>query len=204
MNNRMTKVSILRLRFQAIIAVTIAFILIYLGTNHLILRPLRFLPLFDWEKNLPFLPWTVVFYFIAYLQAIGIFLLISRHHIQKVLLGMIGIIAVCGLFFLLWPTAYPRPSLPADTGNISRVLYGFLTAIDRPQNCFPSLHVAISLFAVFVLWRQNWHLGIFFLILSVLGIVSTLTLKQHYFVDVIGGFSLAILSFLLFRIYDSR
>ncbi len=203
MKNRSAIVSVLQLRINAMIVLAAAFILIYLGTNHLALRPPRLLPLFGWEKSIPFLPWTIIFYLVAYVQAAGIFLVIDRRHIKKALLGMLGIIAVSGLFFILWPTVYPRPPLPVGTDNASRILYGFLAAIDRPQNCFPSLHVAVSLFAVFILWRQSRRFGLFLLVLSILGIISTLTLKQHYFIDVLGGFAVASLFYLIF-FYDSR
>ncbi len=85
--------------------------------------------------------------------------------------------------FFFFPTEIARDFVPGAglTGDSFRFLY----SLDTPANCFPSLHVALAAIAaenrrgpVATLWAG-------------LIIVSTLTTKQHYFIDVAGGLVLA-------------
>jgi len=72
--------------------------------------------------------------------------------------------------------------------------------VDEPNNCFPSLHVSISFLASFVMWRKSRIEGVFFLIWSAAISISTLTTKQHYVADIIGGTLIAIFFYqLMFR-----
>jgi len=78
-------------------------------------------------------------------------------------------------------------------GDASQV-FGALEAVQR--DCFPSLHTALSGVALFYAWAwrpilpgRSWWLVVYVpLVLSIWA--STLYLRQHWFVDVLGGWAL--------------
>ena len=64
-------------------------------------------------------------------------------------------------------------------------------AADGPFNCFPSLHVSIAILMAFTAWKADRVVGAIALVQAFLIAVSTLTLKQHYLVDVLAAFVLS-------------
>jgi len=60
------------------------------------------------------------------------------------------------------------------------------------RDCFPSLHTALTSISLIYLFRLAWRrLFAICLPLIVLLWMSTIYLRYHYFVDVLGGFALA-------------
>lgn len=184
-------------RYLSIVLLISVFIVFYLCTNHLSLFKPRYLPLFNWEKNIPFLPWTVVFYFLAYIQVIFTILITYKRELKKDTSAIICLIIFHGLFFLFYPTIYPRPVLPAETTMLSRIGYNIITLFDSAKNCFPSLHVALSILAALILSKHAARLRVVSFAVTLLTIISTLTLKQHYFLDILGGVFTAIIFYFL-------
>lgn len=95
-----------------------------------------------------------------------------------------------GIVYLLWPTTLLSP---ADTGHglASRLLKGLVT-VDSAQNCFPSLHVALTMlvvWAIAVSRRRGVAWGFFLWGIAIA--FSILQLKRHLFIDLIGGMILA-------------
>jgi membrane-associated phospholipid phosphatase len=69
--------------------------------------------------------------------------------------------------------------------------------------CFPSFHVAWALFFAATLWGFRW-LRIPVALVSGMVILSTMTTGWHYFVDVLGGILLAIISIVLAKRLTQR
>lgn len=174
-------------RAWAVAVLAAAFIIFYLGPNHLQLGEPRPLPLFAWEEIIPFLPWTIFIYFSTYLQVILAVLLFRRQDFNLAFSALIIMVILHGLIFVLFPTIYPRPPLPENVSIFTGFCYNFLIALDTPKNCFPSLHLAATVFVSLILWRRKTGLGLFFLFWTLLIALSTLTLKQHYFWDIAAG-----------------
>lgn len=170
------------------------YLLTYTTTNHFSLWGPWQLSMFNVEKNIPFIPWSVSIYLSVYLLIIIALIIIPKNKFRSAIYGMFGIMIIHGLFFLIIPTTYPRPNFPLDISAINYYLYKFLIATDLPQNCFPSQHVSMCIFISLFIYFINKKIGTIFLIWSLLIIISTLTLKQHYILDVLGGFILAILA----------
>jgi len=143
---------------------------------------------FDWERMIPFLPWTIVPYWsIDLLYGLSLFTCTDRReldtHARRLLTAQV--VAVC--CFLLFPLAYTfeRPIVDGVFGWLFQILGLF----DRPFNQAPSLHVALLV----ILWAQFARVvtnkvgrsllhGWFTLI----G-VSILTTWQHHFIDIPTG-----------------
>lgn len=90
--------------------------------------------------------------------------------------------------FLFWPTAVPQLSVAGTDSALSRI-----RGLDTTGNSCPSLHVAFSVFTavwieVFLRRLRGVSLSRWINILWCLGIVySTMSTKQHVFIDTIPG-----------------
>lgn len=105
--------------------------------------------------------------------------------------SMILTALACGTFFLLWPTTL---EYPIDAGHgVSSQLLAALVAADSPQNCLPSLHMALSLLAVQALYQpeKHWRNGLLILWAALIGL-SILQLRRHLFIDLAGGVLVAL------------
>lgn len=111
--------------------------------------------------------------------------------------AMLAATVASSLVFLVWPTTVGQSIKDGDAlvSTVWRWLYFF----DVPGNCFPSLHVALSSIACWLLvrratiWRMiapAWWLAI---------ALSTLTTRQHRLIDVGGGIAVAFLALLMTR-----
>lgn len=165
--------------------------IIYFGASllreHLIFRSLA-LPI---DEIIPFCAAFVLFYVLAYLQWITNYLLIARegkHFCYRFVLGDIISKLFCLFFFLLLPSTLTRPEV---TGNgLCERLVRLIYTMDAPVNLFPSIHCLESwccIHAALCMTKTpRWYLPL--TILMSLGVfASTLFIKQHVFVDMIGG-----------------
>ena len=142
---------------------------------------------FDWEKNLPFVPQFMLPYMsIDVFYAASLFLFHDRmrldRHAQRLLLATL--ISCAG--FLLFPLrfSFEVPHATGFNGWLQAILLGF----DKPYNQAPSLHIGllVILWAAYAtrlagVWRFMLH-GWFI----VIGI-SVLLVYQHHFIDLITG-----------------
>lgn len=97
---------------------------------------------------------------------------------------------VAGAVYLLWPTTM---SYPQDMGTgISSILLGWLIAVDSSQNCFPSLHMALTVLAVQAIAATRQRLITVLCVLWAIAIAfSIIQLRRHLFIDLVGGAVLA-------------
>lgn len=128
----------------------------------------------------------------------GPFLCQNRNELRVFAQRIAFAILVAGVGFLLLPLRFSavRPQ-PSDwTGAIFRFLHFF----DRPDNLFPSLHIA---FRTILAALYAKHTGGIIRLASHLWFVligfSTVLTYQHHMVDIVGGFVLAAICFYLFR-----
>lgn len=96
-----------------------------------------------------------------------------------------------GAVFMLWPTTLAYPDYSA--GGLSGTLLAGLLAVDSPQNCFPSLHMALTTLAILALLDPRrplrnlllWAWG------ALIGL-SILQLRRHLAIDLAAGVALGI------------
>lgn len=153
---------------------------------------------FDWERGIPFLAWTIVPYWtIDAFYAVSVFTCgtraVLRTHVARLIAAQL--ISVAG--FLAFPLrfTFERP----DTNGLFGLLFDVLTGFDKPFNQAPSLHIALLV----ILWvryakavPQAWHwlLHGWALLIG----VSVLTTYQHHFIDVPTGLWVGALCLWLF------
>lgn len=152
---------------------------------------------FDFEKYIPFLPWTIIPYMTSGLFFVLVFFLCKNKEQLKVLTcRMLFVTITAGICFLLFPLKFSLAKPETDHFLFS-YCFRFLTVFDSPFNQAPSLHIAYA----FIFWSVFRNLkrfrNFFMLWLLLLGI-STLTTYQHHCIDLLSGSVLAYISFILF------
>jgi membrane-associated phospholipid phosphatase len=119
---------------------------------------------------------------------------------RAVTIGVIACFFLGYLLYVIFPAAPPRLVLatqftknlrgyPVGFSKLSAEAFSLLPTDSRAA--FPSLHTAASTLALYYAWRHARRL--FFLLLPfVVGLwASTIYLRHHYFVDLLGGWALA-------------
>lgn len=181
----------------------IVFFLSYTIPNHFHLFPPQQLPLTPFDQSIPLLPWTVFVYVSEYVLFISAYFMFDDElNRNKYIWTYFGVSLVGALFFVFWPTTYPRANypIPVDTTAVTRWVFNSLRAADDPANCFPSMHVALCFSTAFAFLPKTetrikfWT----YFVWATLVAISTLPTKQHYLADVLGGITLAGASYIVF------
>lgn len=168
---------------------------LYMTSNHWHIFTPHFLPLSSLDASVPFIPQTVWIYVSQYIYFVVIYC--SEKNIvtlNRFVYAFASVVLGCVLVFWLWPTAIARQSfpLPHDLDRATRLVLTGLRRADSPTNCFPSFHVASVFLSCFIVSGERRGRFWFFLVWATVISVSTLTVKQHYFVDVLAGVGLAV------------
>jgi membrane-associated phospholipid phosphatase len=172
---------------------------LYLVPTRLPVRPVVHLDQSTVDFWIPFVEWTIWFYVSEYpLVFLAVWLgtddlVRSRTFYALILASLTG-----SLIFVLWPTDVVRqsPSFVGATGLLWRALY----TVDTPANALPSLHVANTCLSASCVYRLGRAWRFITPVWVALIIVSTLTTKQHYAIDIAGGIVLAAACFLAVRL----
>jgi membrane-associated phospholipid phosphatase len=158
----------------------------------------------SWDKAIPFLPHTVWIYTSEMFLFFSVYIL-SKDIVNanKYLYSFLALQIVSVAIFMAWPTTYPRElyPLPLDLDPWTTHIFNNLRGIDSPANCLPSLHVSSVYLSSFVYLDEQKKKFPFFFGWATAIALSTLTTKQHYIIDVVAGFGIALLMYLIFHRY---
>ena len=142
---------------------------------------------FDWEQHIPFIPWSIIPYWIIdVLYVVSLFICTTQKevdvHAKRLLTAQI-VAVICFVFFPL-SFSFVRP----ETSGITGWLFSVLSSFDQPYNQAPSLHISLLI----ILWvhylrhlpgKWVWP---FHILCAIIG-VSVLTTYQHHFIDIPTG-----------------
>lgn len=149
------------------------------------------------DAMVPFAPWTILGYALVY---VFIFLPVFTIKHRPIFIRMIFGFLLCSFialpFFIFFPVRMPRPGIPTQE---SLFYWGvaFNYILDKPVNCFPSLHVANAVFATACCVKLSPRVGLWGIIGSTFIAISTTTLRQHFIADVVAGIAIAVASYFL-------
>lgn len=156
---------------------------------------------FAFEKAIPFMPWMVTIYLGCYAFWIinyALSIKFSKKDAYQFLIAEIMAKTVCFIFYILLPTKMDRPAIEGNMPLES--ILAFVYKVDSADNLFPSIHCLIS-WLCFIGVRRNPRIPLWYRILScliaILICISTLTVKQHVFVDTVAGIFLAEICYIL-------
>ncbi len=163
--------------------------LIYDSLNH---GPNRIFLESPLDRALPVVPIFAIPY-VSLIPYIGVsllaFLFLRVRVYRSAAITMIIVWFISYAFYCFLQSYIARPAITGTDpfSGIIRSIY----ASDHPYNDFPSLHTSLSTIIAIQWWRVDRRVGIAATIWTVLIVMSTVLVKQHYLADVAGGLVLA-------------
>ncbi len=184
-----------------LIAVVIYNFLVYCGARWLVRDSVHYNITSPIDGAIPFLPWTVFIYLIAYVFWIAGYILSTRFDRTQAyrfcLADLLGK-TVCLFFFVFMPCTLSRPEITG--GGFTDSVVALVYQVDKADNLFPSIHCFVS----FLCWlgvKNNHRIPkgyrVFSLIFAIAICISTLTVKQHVIYDAVAGIALAYICYYL-------
>ncbi|MCZ7557750.1 MAG: phosphatase PAP2 family protein [Bacteroidia bacterium] len=145
------------------------------------------------DATFPIVPWTFFIYLLAYVIVLGLFVI--RRNAQFLNLAFSSFIVMnLGAFalFALFPAQGPERDFAAEGGGVIALVH----LVDSRFNAFPSLHVANPWLVAFLSLKERGFSvpSMLFLLVAPAISLSTMLVRQHYLLDVLGGFALAVLT----------
>jgi membrane-associated phospholipid phosphatase len=147
------------------------------------------------DMRIPLLSGFVWFYVLCYIfPMVPLIVIQNWHRFNMALIAFAFCTLIAFLGHLLVPIAFPRPELGSSISD-KFVYFIYLNDFRPGAQNFPSLHVSFAL----IIYLSCKHQGLrkykewLILLLSVLIILSTVFIKQHLFIDLLGGAILAII-----------
>lgn len=142
---------------------------------------------FEWERAIPFIDWTILPYIsILVFFVASFFLCRSRAELHCLTARLVTVVLLSVACFVLWPQrfVFQRPEVDGALG----VLFQLLTAVDLPYNRTPSLHISVLviLWVLFARRTQGWMRHAVYAWFALIGL-SVLTTYQHHVIDVPAG-----------------
>ena len=150
------------------------------------------------DSQLPFIPSFIYFYIIWYLMLFFVPFILYKYdelNFNKYILTTFIGITVCGIIYFVFPTIIVRESIVVN--NVTTFLIELIYKLDTPAlNCLPSMHCLISFF--FMIYcslckplpiKYKFLINIF----SILVVISTVLIKQHFIIDVITALIISII-----------
>ncbi len=144
------------------------------------------------DEAIPFVPWTILGYALVYVFIfLPVFTIKHRPIFLRMVMGFLLCSVIALPFFIFMPVRMPRPGVPTQE---SLFYWGvaFNYILDKPVNCFPSLHVANAVFATACCVKLAPRVGLWGAIGTTFIAISTTTLRQHFIADVVAGTAIAL------------
>lgn len=145
----------------------------------------------DLDRQIPFIKGFVVPYLAWYgYLAVGFLYIAYRdraNYLQTLVEFIIGLLLCYGVY-AIYQTTVPRPDIIGSDWLLQTVRWVYSS--DQPFNCFPSTHV-LTAYLMLRAYLRSTRIAMTYRIISasmaILIIVSTLFVKQHVLMDIVGA-----------------
>ena len=152
------------------------------------------------DNKIPFIPQFIIIYNLFYPMIFISFYNIFNHdkdtYYKGIIAGILGYI-IADIIFLLYPVEMIRPDITnLNIDVINNFILQLTYKIDNPPiNCFPSIHCIFCFQAIYSIIRcKNYNYKYISIFILLLIIISTLLVKQHYVIDVLGALVVVIIT----------
>ena len=149
------------------------------------------------DKIIPFIPEFIwIYHTLIPVFFVTTVLMIEKKNVFFSAMFSVFIASVIMIaFYVFLPAFYPRDGY--NEASLSGMVVEFTRTIDGANNTFPSAHVTFSWLLAFFAGisayaKKNKWIKPAYLLWAFLISVSTVTLKQHFIVDVFSGIVLAV------------
>ncbi len=154
------------------------------------------------DSSIPYISYFVVPYALYVFVVLLAFVVCWKDYklYKTMALSMATAIAIAIVIYMTFQTAVVRTNIEGtDIFNQGvKIVY----QIDAPLNSFPSLHVAIPTIATMFIFLRNKKIGLATTPIAILIILSTVFIKQHVVLDVLGGLALSLCIFRFRKAYE--
>ncbi|MFC5049844.1 phosphatase PAP2 family protein [Rubritalea spongiae] len=164
----------------------------YLLLQRFAIREIYWLEPTGFDQSIPVNFHGLWFYYTYYLLLAVVALSVRKTVYLRFVLSVGWAVLVAHMVYLFFPNGVSREEIPLEKAPL---FYEFILFYDEPRNAFPSLHAALAVIAGLAASRccryhplarvliWFWVLGIFW---------STIALRQHVTVDLVGGTVVAV------------
>ena len=158
------------------------------------------------DTIIPFVPAFIVVYVLSYVQWAASYIYHS-HESRELCYRMTTSDLIAKLitlvFFIVLPTQIVRPDVAE--GGLFNWLTQLIYSMDKPISLFPSIHCLESWMcfrtATMMAKPKRWYVATQF-IFAMLVLASVVFVKQHFFVDIIGGIAVAEIGLFVYKKWD--
>lgn len=140
--------------------------------------------------------WYVMLFLVPYILGVK-----DDPQFKKYIKSIYICLVIALAIFIIYPTIMERPELIVN--NLSDKILSILFTIGTSTKCSPSMHVALStlfILATTTSKKVRKPYKIFVILTSIGIIISTMFVKEHYFIDIVTGILVGIISWALTRI----
>ena len=168
---------------------------VYLGTNEIASNMERHYGMyFDFEKDIPLVPWMIYIYASFHLLlALNFFIIKDPKVIKAFTISLMASSFIAALVFLSFPGELGFSRVDGTAGY--EAMYSFLHKIDHPHNLYPSLHITFSVLTAFAMFDQTRSKLFHGFLLSWVFLIccSVVLVHQHHLFDIFTGLILSLI-----------
>lgn len=156
------------------------------------------------DNIIPFIPHFIYIYNLFYSFIILSYYYLYKKDEKNFNIGIkVGIIStlIAYIIFIIYPTIMIRPNINVD--SITSLVINTTYKFDNPAiNCFPSIHCIFCFTIIYITTissKINIKSKTLINALSFFIIISTVLVKQHYVLDILGAFTITIIITLIIK-----
>ncbi len=152
----------------------------------------------DMIKVTPIFAIPYLFMFLYITISLIYFAVVDYRLYFKLLASVVTGMLICFAVYYFYPTTVPRPNINGNDIFSKMVIY--IYSSDNPYNCFPSIHVLSAYLPLLFAfkYKKSTFIKVFTLIGSISISLSTLFVKQHYFMDAVASVILGTILYFVF------
>ena len=142
------------------------------------------------DQSIKFISWSILIYFSYYIFLFFGYLTLPGVGLPQLWISLWMSSIIAWTYFIAFPTSLPRPG--TDMMGPWESLYRLLYYFDLPTNCTPSLHCCFALLISLAHFQKKSKHHVLIMVWCLSIMISTMSTKQHYAIDVATGILLAL------------
>lgn len=158
------------------------------------------------DSKIPLIPWFVYPYYLTFPLGIITFFYLAyanKKSFYQIFYTLVISFAISGVIYLAFQTKFTKPDFTPVTFTDQLVVRTWGST--SPINCFPSQHsfMAIAIIIACLTSGKNmkWWYKIFAISMSIMILLATFFIKQHYFLDWVASLVIMLLVYFGVLIY---